>query len=289
MKCEICPRKCGVDRNLSCGVCQSGKKIKLAKAIPLFWEEPIVSGTKGSGAIFFSGCNLKCCFCQNYQISHENFGKEVSLTRFIEIMKELENKGVHNINLVSPTHFSEQIIDALNIYKPKIPVIWNSNGYENITTLQRLKGLVDVYLVDMKFASNKLSGEFCKANDYVENNRAAINEMLAQQPKVVINNGVISRGVIIRHLVMPNCVLDSLNVLDYLASLHLHHDFLFSLMSQYTPCYHAKSMPKLNRSITPLERKIVMKRAEELGLVGFCQDLDSASENFIPKFDLEGV
>ncbi len=289
MKCEICPRKCGVDRKLHCGVCQSGENIKLAKAVPLFWEEPIVSGTKGSGAIFFSGCNLKCCFCQNYQISHENFGKEVTISRFIKIMKELENKGVHNINLVSPTQFSEQIISALLIYKPKIPVIWNSNGYENITTLQRLKGLVDVYLVDMKFASNKLSGEFCKVNDYVENNRAAINEMLAQQPKVDIHDGVISRGVIIRHLIMPNCVLDSLNVLDYLASLHRKHDFLLSVMSQYTPSYRAKSMPKLNRVITPLERKIVLKRAEKIGLTGFCQDLDSASENFIPKFDLEGI
>ena len=289
MKCEICPRKCGVDRINKKGVCQSAEKIKLAKAAPLLWEEPIISGTRGSGAIFFSGCNLKCCFCQNYQISHLNFGKEISSYRFIEIIKELEAKGVHNINLVSPTHFSEGIILALSEYKPRVPVIWNSNGYECVETLKKLRGLVDVYLVDMKFASNKLSQEFCCCGDYVENNRQAVLEMLIQQPKVDIREGLIKSGVVIRHLIMPNCTQDSLVVLDYMASLKSRFDFLVSIMSQYVPVFKAKDMPKLLRKITPLERKIVIKHALDLGIDGFMQENTSADECFIPNFDLEGV
>ena len=289
MKCEICPRKCGVDRKLKKGVCFSGEKIKLAKAAPLFWEEPIISGTNGSGAIFFSGCNLKCCFCQNFSISHLNFGKEVTIERFIEIIKELEKKNVHNINLVSPTHFSEQIIAALSKYKPKIPVIWNSNGYESVATLRKLRGLVDVFLVDMKFASNELSKEFCLTSDYVERNHEAVLEMLSQQPKVVIKDNLIKSGVVIRHLIMPNCARDSLSVLDYVASLKNKFDFLVSIMSQYVPCYKALDIEKLSRKITPLERKIVIKHALDLGLNGFMQETESADTCFIPKFDLEGV
>jgi len=289
MKCEMCPRKCGVDRKNSIGVCGCGESIKLAKAVPLNWEEPIISGTKGSGAIFFSGCNLKCCFCQNYQISHENFGKAVSLERFVEIIKELEHEGVHNINLVSPTQFSDQIICALSKYKPKVPVIWNSNGYENVATIRKLRGLVDVFLVDMKFASNELSKSFCLASDYVERNREAVSEMLAQQPKVKVTNDLITKGVIIRHLIMPNCVKDSLEVLEYLAKFKVNFDFLLSIMCQYVPCYKAKTNPIINRTITPLEQKIVISRADKLGLTGFSQDLSSADTCFIPKFDLEGI
>ncbi len=289
MKCEICPRRCGVDRTQKTGVCFSGEKIKLAKAAPLFWEEPIISGSRGSGAIFFSGCNLRCCFCQNYQISQGNFGKEISQERFIEIIKELETQGVHNINLVSPTQFSEQIILALRRYKPSVPVIWNSNGYELDSTIKKLRGLVDVYLVDMKFASNELSKEFCLANDYVERNHEVVLEMLTQQPKVKIKDGLIHSGVVIRHLIMPNCVRDSLSVLDYISSLKTNYDFLVSIMSQYVPYYKAKEMEKLSRKITPLERKIVIKHALDLGLTGFMQETESADECFIPNFDLEGV
>ncbi len=289
MKCEICPRKCGVDRSKNMGVCFSGEKIKLAKAAPLFWEEPCISGDKGSGAIFFSGCNLKCCFCQNYQISHENFGKEVSIERFIKIIKELESKNVHNINLISPTHFSEQIIEALSRYKPSIPVVWNSNGYESVDTLKKLAGLVDVYLVDMKFADNNLAQELCHTYDYVDNNRRAVAEMLTQRPKIVLKDNVIQSGVIIRHLIMPNCARDSLSVLDYIATLRGQFDFLVSIMSQYVPCYKAKGNSLFNRKITPLERKIVIKHALDLGLCGFMQENESADECFIPEFNLDGV
>ncbi len=289
MKCSICPRGCNVDRQNSLGVCGCGESIKLAKASVHHWEEPVISGKNGSGTIFFSGCNLKCCFCQNYEISHQNFGKVVSIERFIEIIKELEQKGVHNINLVSPTQWTQQIVDALSIYRPSIPIVWNSNGYELTETIEKIADFVDIFLVDCKFRDEKLACRFCKAENYPTYNAMAIETMLRHKPTVVLDGGIMQSGVIIRHLIMPNCVKDSLAVLDYLARLRDKYHFLLSIMSQYVPMYKAKECDTINRKITPLEYKIVVKKAAELGFDGFMQELSSADSGFIPKFDLSGV
>ncbi|MBR4270189.1 MAG: radical SAM protein [Clostridia bacterium] len=289
MKCNICPRGCNVDREKAIGVCGSRTQIKLAKSCVLQWEEPVISGGHGSGAIFFSGCNLKCCFCQNYEISHQNWGKEVSIDRFIEIIKELEAKKVNNINLVSPTQWTSQIIEAFSLYKPSVPIVWNSNGYELSDVLERIAKFVDVFLVDCKFRDSALSLKFCKAQDYPEKNQHAIETMLRLKPNIVLKDGIIQSGVIVRHLIMPNCVRDSLAVLDYLDGLKRIYQFYLSIMSQYVPMYKAGDFAEISRKITPLEYKIVLKKATELGFDGFMQDLSSADSCYIPKFDLEGI
>ena len=289
MKCNICPRGCDIDRKKAVGVCGCNDMIKLAKACVLDWEEPVISGGQGSGAIFFSGCNLKCCFCQNYQISHQNWGKEVSIERFIEIVKELEDKGVNNINLVSPTQWTQQIKTAFSIYQPSVPIVWNSNGYELPASIESLADVVDIFLLDCKFRDEKLSAQFCKAKDYPVYNSQAIETMLKLKPQVVKKDGVMQSGVIVRHLIMPNCVMDSIAVLEYLATLKSKYHFFLSLMSQYVPMYRANEFELINRKITPLERKIVIKRATDLGFEGFMQDLSSADCTYIPQFDLGGI
>ena len=289
MKCKICPRNCNIDRSLSTGFCGMGQKVKLAKADVFLWEEPVISGTNGSGAIFFSGCNLKCCFCQNYQISSGHFGKEISVQRLAKIFEELENKGVHNINLVSPTHFETQILEALKIYKPKVPVVWNSNGFETAESIKKLTGIVDIFLVDLKFFDNALSKKYCKADNYFEFSTKAILEMISQQPKVVIKNGIMQKGVIIRHMVMPNCTDDSKKVLEWIAK-NAKNNALVSIMSQYTPCHKANEFAEINRKIKPIEYKIVTNFAKTLGIEnGFFQEYESATQDFIPIWDLKGV
>ena len=289
MKCNICPRGCNIEREKTSGVCGCGDKIRLAKACVLNWEEPIISGEHGSGAIFFSGCNLKCCFCQNYEISHQNFGKDISTERFIEIVQRLEKQGVDNINLVSPSQWASLIKQAFSQYKPSVPIVWNSNGYELPSTLESVGDFIDVFLVDCKFRDEKLAQQFCKAQDYPTYNSQTIETMLKLKPKIKMKDGILTSGVIVRHLIIPNCVEDSLNVLQYLAKLNTKYQFYISLMSQYVPMYRANEFSKIDRKITPLEYKIVVKRALDLGLTGFMQDLDSADSSYIPKFDLEGV
>ena len=289
MICDICPRKCNIDRSKAVGFCGMTSTVKLAKADVFMWEEPCISGTNGSGAVFFSGCNLRCCFCQNFQISNQNFGKEISTQRLAQIFKELEDKGVHNINLVSPSHFVNQIIEALKIYKPNIPIVYNSNGYESVETIKKLKNYVDIYLVDLKFCSSELSQKYCKANNYFEVATSAIKEMISQKPKVIVQNGIMKQGVIIRHLVMPNQTADSLKVLQWIAD-NAKENCLVSLMCQYTPYFNAKNFPEINRKLKPIEYKIVLTRANELGLTnGYAQDMSSATEDFIPLWDLKGV
>ena len=289
MICDICPRRCKIDRQNKIGFCGMSEKLKIAKADVFLWEEPIISGTNGCGAIFFSGCNLKCCFCQNYEISSNHFGKEISIERLIEIFKEFEEKGVHNINLVSPTQFTNQIIQALKIYKPKIPVVWNSNGYEDVETIEKLKNLVDIFLVDMKFFDENLSQKYCKAKDYFSVASKAIAKMLELKPKVEIENGVMTKGVIVRHLVMPNMTKDSLQILNWLDS-NTKKNFVLSLMGQYTPYYKAVEYPEINRKLKPIEYKIVLHKAIELGFENiFYQQLESSDEKFIPVWDLKGV
>ena len=289
MICKLCPRNCNIDRKIKTGFCGMNENVKLAKADVFMWEEPIISGTKGSGAIFFSGCNLKCCFCQNYQISSGEFGKEIPTKSLANIFKELEYKGVHNINLVSPMHFQKQIIDALKIYRPNLPIIWNSNGYEKVETLKELADIVDIYLVDLKFYDNVLSKKYCKAINYFEEASSAILEMVAQQPKIIIKNGVMKKGVIIRHLVMPNCQDDSKKIFEWISK-NVKNNVLISIMSQYTPCYKSFEYNEINRKLKPIEYKLAIKNAQNLGLTnGFMQDFDSANEIYIPIWDLKGV
>lgn len=289
MICDICPRKCNIDRSKAVGFCGMTNTVKLAKADVFMWEEPCISGTNGSGAVFFSGCNLRCCFCQNFQISNQNFGKEISTKRLAQIFKELAEKDVHNINLVSPSHFVNQIIEALKIYKPNIPIVYNSNGYESVETIKKLKNYVDIYLVDLKFCSSELSQRYCKANNYFEVATSAIKEMISQKPKVIVQNGIMKQGVIIRHLVMPNQTADSLKILQWIAD-NAKENCLVSLMCQYTPYFNAKNYPEINRKLKPIEYKIVLTRANELGLTnGYAQDMSSATEDFIPLWDLKGV
>ena len=196
-KCNICPRNCNINRALSTGFCKSTNNIKIAKVMKHFWEEPIISGENGSGTIFFSNCNLKCLFCQNYEISSNGVGKDISKNRLITIFKEIEKSGANNINLVSPTHYSDQIISALKEYKPSIPIIWNSNGYEKVETIQKLKNFIDIYLVDLKFFNNDLSNEICNAKNYFDFASKAILEMRKNQPTDIINNNIMKKGLII--------------------------------------------------------------------------------------------
>ena len=248
------------------------------------YEEPIISGTRGSGAIFFSGCNLRCVFCQNYPISQGGKGKECTVDELINIFKYFEKIGAHNINLVSPTQFAYQIATALKIYKPKIPIVWNSNGYESSEMVEMLSGLVDIYLVDLKYSDNALALKYSRAKDYVENSHIAIMKMKEQQPVDIIENGLMKNGMIIRHLILPTHTSDSIKCLDFIAK-NLGKDSIVSIMSQYEPRYDAKNYPEINRKIRPIEYKRVVNHALNLGLHNaYIQDLSSADSKYTPKF-----
>lgn len=261
----------------------------LARADIHNWEEPCISGEKGTGAIFFSGCSLKCCFCQNYPISHENKGEEITTDRLVEIIKELEAKGVHTIDFVNPTHFSHILLEALNKYKPSVPVVYNSSGYDNIETLKQLEGLVDVYLPDLKYFSSEKSQKYAKCPDYFEKTSQAILEMYRQQPKNVFKDGIIQKGLIIRHLILPANVDESKNILLWIKE-NLPDDTYISLMSQYTPYGNISEFKELNRRLTTAEYNKVVDYFLELGLEnGFMQEKSSAKTDFIPDFDGTGV
>ena len=287
MKCNICPRKCNIDRSLKPGFCGVGDNIKLARAALHEWEEPLISGTKGSGTIFFSGCNLKCVFCQNYEVSR-GFGKEVSEDRFIDIMKELEDKGAHNINLVTPTHYVNQIMTALDRYKPSIPIVYNSSGYESVTTIKKLKGYIDIYIPDLKYSDDELAKKYSKAPNYFSNATTAIMEMRSQV-KDVIEDDLMKSGLIVRHLILPNALNNTLGVLDWIIK-NLDKSTYVSLMGQFTPYGEAKNFKELTRKIKPLEYRIAINKLLENEFNNsFIQDLDSASGAYIPPFNLEGV
>ena len=289
MKCNLCPRKCGIDRNSVPGFCGVTNTIKIARAGLHFWEEPIISGKEGSGTIFFSGCNLKCVYCQNYDISTEAFGKEISVNRLAEIFKELEDKGANNINLVTPSHYAQQIVEALKIYRPNIPIVYNTSGYDSLEVLKIMDGWVDVYLTDLKYFSSELSKKYSKAEDYFKVATAAIKEMVRQQPNNVFEKDLLKKGVVIRHMVLPGCEKDSCKVLDWIKE-NLGAETLVSVMGQYTPYHNSKNYPEINRKLKPIEYKIVLNHFLKIGLTnGFSQDLDSASEEYIPPFNLEGV
>ena len=292
--CNVCPRKCNINRTKGeRGYCNSGYNIKAALASIHNWEEPVISGTRGSGTVFFSGCNLRCVFCKNYDISSENKGKEITIERLAEIFIEQQQKNVHNINLVSPTHFIPQIREALIIAKNKglkIPVVYNTNGYENVEMLKTLEGLIDVYLPDLKYFDKKYSLEFSSTSDYFEKTTEAILEMRRQQPKDVFNSeGIMEKGLIIRHLVLPGCKNDSFKIIDWVKN-NLGTETYMSIMRQYTPMYKAKDIKQLNRKLTTFEYEKVTDYFIEKGMKnGFSQEKMSATSEYTPIFDLSGI
>lgn len=289
--CTLCPKMCQIDRNKTSGFCSADSKIKAAKAGLHLWEEPALSGGKGSGTIFFSGCTLKCCFCQNFKISHENFGRDITVERLSDIFLELQEQGADNINLVSPTHYVPYIIKALDAVKHKlcIPVVYNSSGYERIETLKFLKDYIDIYLPDLKYFSSELSGRYSHTTNYFKYASKAILEMHNQQPNLVWNDHLLKKGMIIRHLILPGCRHDSLKIINWIAENLPPDSFMISLMSQYTPAYNSKNYPEINRKVTTFEYNSVLNRIIELGLNGYTQDKASASIEYTPNFNLEGI
>lgn len=289
--CSICPRQCGAKRNEKegGGFCHMPSSPVLARAALHFGEEPCISGTNGSGTVFFSGCSLRCCFCQNHSISHKNEGKAITVERLAEIFKELENAGAHNINLVNPSHYAVSICQALQLYRPNIPVVYNSSGYERVETLKMLDGLVDVYLPDCKYVDPTLSQSLSGAEDYFEVASAAIMEMARQTGTAQFDNkGMMVKGTMVRHLVLPGHTKNSLQVLDWLST--IKDSVWVSLMFQYTPCGDISSHKELQRTLTRRECEKVWQYMDDLGIInGYVQDRKSAGTTMIPAFDLTGV
>lgn len=288
--CTLCPRRCGVDRTKGGrGFCGMPDKLYAARASAHYWEEPVISGSFGSGAIFFSGCTLRCAFCQNYTISDENFGRELTPQALRAAMERLIDEGVQNINLVTPTHFLPSILPALEPKLP-VPVVYNCGGYESVETLRRLEGKIGVYLPDFKYSDNALAKRLSAAPDYYETAAAAILEMYRQVGRPVIEDEQMTRGVLLRHLVLPGFVDNSLGVLDWIAENFRSGDILVSLMSQYVPMGKAKAMPPLDRRITETEYDAVLSYMELLGIEdGFTQDFSAATSDYTPDFDLTGL
>lgn len=297
MKCDLCPRKCLVDRKKGeKGICGQTENLKVARAALHFWEEPCISGDAGSGAVFFSGCPLHCVFCQNENIANGTVGKEISLERLVDIFLELQEKGANNINLVTPGHFVPQIVKALDQAKKEgltLPVVYNTSSYETVDTIKRLEGYVDIYLPDFKYMSPVLSKKYSHAPDYAEVAKAAIAEMVRQTGKAVFVNGdednLILRGTIVRHLTLPGCMEDSMQILKYLHETYGDTIYI-SIMNQFTPLSNLEKYPELNRRITDEEYETLVDYAIDIGIEnGFIQEGDTAEESFIPAFDCEGV
>lgn len=294
--CKLCPRNCGVNRlNEELGVCRAGGAVKVARVSLHHFEEPCLSGHKGSGTVFFSNCNLKCVFCQNHKISHEGFGKELSNERLSEIFLELQQGGAMNINLVTPTHYVPQIIEAIKSAKAKgltLPVVYNSSGYENIETIKALEGCIDVYLPDLKYYSDKYSIKYSSTPDYFKNASKAIEEMYSQVGNAVFDKEMmIKRGVIVRHLMVPGLLFDSKKVIDYVYKTFNNNVFL-SLMNQFTPMKESDlySYPEINKTISSNVYDCLVDYALNIGITnGFIQEEGTCSESFVPIFDLTGI
>ena len=289
--CTLCPRKCRALRSAEhgSGFCQMGSYPVVARISPHMWEEPCISGTRGSGTVFFSGCVMKCVFCQNYKISNENFGKILTPQQLADCYKKLEEQNVHNINLVNPTHFVPAIIESLNIYKPKIPIVYNCGGYESVETLELLKDYVDIYLPDVKYADNTVAFRYSKVKNYTEIALQSVGEMLRQQPRNIFDeSGILQKGVIIRHLILPSHTKNSIAVLDMLKE-HFTAEITVSLMAQYVPCGTAEKFPEINRKITSREYDKVLQHLEAIGFEGYAQERSSAAARYIPDFLLQGI
>lgn len=292
--CLLCPRKCGINRRTGqTGVCGVSSEIKVARAALHYWEEPCISGKRGSGAVFFSGCSLHCVFCQNREISDGKEGKVISKERLSDIFMELAGKGANNINLVTPGQYIPDIVWAVNNAKSrgmKLPIIYNTSGYENVTELKLLEGIVDVYLPDFKYMDSTLSAMYSRAKDYPSVAKQALSEMVMQQPDVVIDDatGLIQKGVIVRQLLLPGHVNDAKAVLKYLYDTYHDHVYI-SMMSQFTPIA-LKDYPEINRTVTRREYERLIDYALEIGITNaFIQEGDVAKDSFIPAFDCEGV
>ncbi|MBO5321980.1 MAG: radical SAM protein [Clostridia bacterium] len=288
MECNLCPRKCNVLRDKLKGFCKMPLLPKVARAALHLWEEPIISGDKGSGTVFFSGCSLRCIYCQNYEVSRGNTGKEITVSRLAEIFKELEEQGAHNINLVSPTHYVHAIIEALKIYRPKIPIVYNSSGYESTQTLKLLEDYVDIYLIDFKYTDSAKAKEYSLAPDYPEVVKSAISECYRQKSECVVKDGIMQKGVIVRHLVLPQNTKTAIEVFDWVRE--NTQGAYFSLMSQYLPFGEALNHKVLGRKITRREYEKVVDYICKFDFPNvFIQERESSSEKFIPLFDLRGV
>ncbi len=293
-KCLLCPRKCGINRSTGqTGVCGVSSEIKVARAALHYWEEPCISGKRGSGAVFFSGCSLHCVFCQNREISDGKEGKVISKERLSDIFMELADKGANNINLVTPGQYIPDIVWAVNNAKSrgmKLPIIYNTSGYENVTELKLLEDIVDVYLPDFKYMDSTLSAMYSRAKDYPSVAKQALSEMVRQLPDVVIDDatGLIQKGVIVRQLLLPGHVNDAKAVLKYLYDTYHDHVYI-SMMSQFTPIA-LKDYPEINRTVTRREYERLVDYALEIGITNaFIQEGDVAKDSFIPAFDCEGV
>ena len=290
-KCVLCPRRCGMDRGASVGFCSVPEEILVARAAPHFGEEPCISGSHGSGTVFFAGCNLKCVFCQNHAISRGEGGQPVTVERLRDIFGQLQDQGVHNINLVTGSHYSDAIAQALEMAQLRVPVVWNSSAYESVEQLRRLEGLVQVYLPDFKYADRALAKQLSLAEDYPDVALAAIGEMYRQTgPFQMDEEGLLRSGVLIRHLILPGHVENSLRVMDAIED-HLDpKGILFSLMSQYTPMPGLEAFPELQRTVSEAEYERCLSYFDFSAMeYGFCQSPDSATEDMIPAFDGTGV
>ncbi len=290
IKCNSCPRRCDalrLETENKGGVCQSGLLPRIARVALHNWEEPCISGTKGSGTIFFSGCSLRCVYCQNYNISHENFGKTVSVSRLAEIFKEIEASGAHNINFVNPTHYLWAIEEALKIYRPKIPLVYNSGGYDLAENIK--KNIFDVYLMDLKYIDNETALKYSKCPDYTDFAFKAIKTAYELKTEPIFNDeGILQSGLIVRHLILPQHTNDAIKVIDWFKE--NTPDAILSLMSQYVPLYRAKDFKEINRPITKREHDKVLSYAYDKNLKHiYVQSRTSSSKNFIPDFNLQGV
>lgn len=287
MICSICPRHCNVDRSVNLGFCQSPDNFRVARAALHFWEEPCISGKEGSGTVFFSGCNLKCVFCQNNEISAENKGVEISDDKLISIFENLVSQGANNINLVNPTHYTKRLAKVLGRWKSPVPIVYNSSGYEEVETLKMLDGLIDIYLPDLKYIRAEKAMRYSKAADYFEKASAALLEM-RRQVEDKFDGDIMKSGMIIRHLILPQNTNSSIAVLDFIKS-NFPNTFV-SLMAQYTPCGDLSEFPEINRKITKREYEKVVNYALDNSFDKlFIQELSSADKSFIPKFDFTGV
>ena len=290
-ECRLCPRRCGADRTAGAGVCHMGSAVRVARAAPHYGEEPCVSGERGSGAVFFSGCPLGCVYCQNYALSRGRIGETVSVERLAEIFSALEARGVHNLNLVTGTPFVPQILQALEIAEPKIPVVWNTSGYETVETVDALSERVRVFLPDYKYADLALAARYSRAPDYPAAARAAIRRMVEHTGAFELDgDGLLRRGVVIRHLVLPGQIENTRSVLRWIADTFAPGTVLVSLMAQYTPCGHLERFPELRRTLTDEEWDAALAALAETGLEdGYVQELSASGEEEIPAFDGTGV
>lgn len=290
--CTLCPRNCKINRYKTVGVCGASEKMKVAHYGLHMWEEPIISGNNGSGTIFFSFCNLKCIFCQNYKISTGGYGKEISEDRLQELCLKLQDLGAHNINLVTPTHYVPQIVSSIQKIKNKelkIPVVYNTSSYENVSTIQMLDGIVDIYLADLKYFDEALACQYSHVQDYFHYSSLAISEMVRQVGKFVIQNELMVRGVVVRILILPGHINDAKKLIQYLYHTY-KDDIVISLMNQYTPLKQFEKFSNLNRTVSDEEYQEVINFALDLGVqYAFIQEGKTQSESFIPNFNCSDI